>query len=167
MSNKGLCKWQKAIIQKLDKQTERDILWIQIPKDDPCNTNKLEEWIHKNRKSYMISYGPFARYGDKWEEQTYISFNYVRQNKQERVNYEAINIFKTGRILTQKYYGTIKETEEPPKIIIFSTKKPNVERLPKWKCTHIELTVDKKHKVSQTVNSYLGEYAKVVLANNN
>lgn len=118
--------WQAECIHKLDKQNDREVMWIVDPDGNHGKTFLCKEMaLHHDA-------AVFGNAGKKdlafaYDDQPIVAFNLTRTTT-ERVNYEAMEALKDGLLFSAKYESETK-VFTPPKMVVMSNNYPNYDSM--------------------------------------
>lgn len=126
MEKAVLRQWQKELVEALDEQDARKVLWVT---DYIGNQGKtwLAKWILCMRDAFYTTGGKKADVQHAWKGQRYVVFDLSRQ-KQEYMNYDTIEEFKNGLICKSKYDSKTVVTEFC-KVVVFANWDPDLSKL--------------------------------------
>lgn len=120
--------WQEEAIDRLENQTDRQVLWVRDWKGNRGKTF-LAKYIQANENAYYINGGRACDIAYGYNYQEYVIFDFTRsQEDNKTVNYSLIESFKNGLLFSPKYTSMTK-VFKPPKIVCFSNFEPNVDML--------------------------------------
>lgn len=126
LSKQGLREWQVNAISELNKQNDRNILWIVDPKGNKGKT-WLARYITAVYDGFYVRGGKTSDIAYAYNYQKYITFDFTRQ-QEEYVNYSCIESFKDGMVFSPKYDSCTKLFKSP-KIICMSNFEPDMGKL--------------------------------------
>lgn len=116
-----LCIWQKGVIDRLEKQDDRHILWVW----DEGHTGKssiIGGWLMANKDSLFQFTKPSGQVSDlvyAYQGESYVHIDLPRHTKMETVPFTFFEGLKDGQIFSAKYFSGIKRFE-PPKVLVTS-----------------------------------------------
>lgn len=129
--------WQKKIIEKLDAQGDRTVLWVY---DQLGNLGKswLANWLTVNKSCYLVEGGRRSDIAHAYDFEEYVVFDYTR-SQEEQVNYSVIESFKNGRLFAPKYESKMK-IFAPCKVVCLSNFDPDRSKLSadRWKVVQFD-----------------------------
>lgn len=127
IDRKDLYPWQQQIIEKLDEQCERKVIWIQ---DDIGGRGKthLAKYLATKRDAMICHNASTRDVALAYQKQELVIFDYTRT--EESINYSAIEHLKNGIIFSSKYQSAMKFFT-PPKILCLSNNLPDLKGLSK------------------------------------
>lgn len=127
--NAELRDWQKGAIELLEKQTNRQVLWLV---DTKGNTGKtwLGQYLAATKDAFIIQGGAIRDIAYAYERQSYVVFDLSRQKADLEYIYNIIEHLKDGQLFSSKYESTVKAFC-PPKVMVCSNWQPNMELLSK------------------------------------
>lgn len=125
-SDSKLRAWQKTALEQLEKQNDRQVLWI-VDKDGNKGKTYLGKYLCSHNKAFVVTNGGSAHIAYAYNYERYVVFDFVR-SKEETINYGVIEAFKDGRIFSSKYQSTVKHFPSC-KVIIFSNFEPDESKL--------------------------------------
>lgn len=114
--------WQKDAVVTLLAQNDREVLWIVDYKGD-TGKSYLSRWLHAMKGAFEVTSGKTADIAYAYNYEPIVVFDFSRQ-KQEFVNYSAIEDFKNGRIFSPKYESKTLRFKSA-KVIVFSNWDPD------------------------------------------
>lgn len=125
--------WQQKAISLLFWQNDREILWYVDFKGGAGKTF-LTRWLLAMKGAFVARGGKVADIAYAYNNEDIVVFDFTR-DKEEFVNYSAIEALKDGLIASPKYESTLKIKRKPAKIICFSNFKPDQSKLSedRWK----------------------------------
>lgn len=138
--------WQQQVLELLEKQDERKVLWIYDPEGNHGKT-WLAKYLLATKDAMYVDNSKKADAAYAWEGQDYIVFDFTRQ-QEEHINYGTIEGLKNGIIFSSKYESTTKFTKQTIKIIVMANWKPNVNALSMDRWQMIQLEKGKCHEWS-------------------
>lgn len=116
--------WQLDVLQKIEDQNERQILWV-VDGDGNCGKSMLADWLE--------CYGAFRCNAGKIQDITYlyqkeqlVVFDFERAD-QAKVQYGLLETFKNGKIISTKYQPIKKY--QPCRVVVFANWEPNKNAL--------------------------------------
>lgn len=126
MEKAKLRQWQEELVEALDEQDARKVLWVT---DYVGNMGKtwLAKWILCMRDAFYTTGGKKADVQHAWKGQRYVVFDLSRQ-KQEYMNYDTIEEFKNGLICKSKY-DSKTVVAEFCKVVVFANWDPDLSKL--------------------------------------
>lgn len=126
MEKAELRQWQLELVEALDEQDARKVLWVT---DYVGNMGKtwLAKWILCMRDAFYTTGGKKADVQHAWKGQRYVVFDLSRQ-KQEYMNYDTIEEFKNGLICKSKY-DSKTVVAEFCKVVVFANWDPDLSKL--------------------------------------
>ena len=132
--------WQRAIINQLNCQDDRQVIWIY---DSEGNSGKsfLATYLLREGKSFVVEGGSTRDLVFAYKDQPNVIFDFCRSQK-EFVNYHAIEGFKNGRMFSSKYESNLRIFPSC-KVLAFANFLPDWTKLSRdrWMC--LDLSNDK------------------------
>lgn len=122
-----LYQWQKDVIQKLDAQNDRKILWLHDEEGGRGKTH-LAKFLATKRDAMICHNASTKDVALAYQKQELVIFDYTRT--EETINYSAIEHLKNGIIFSSKYQSAMKFFN-PPKILCLSNNLPDLKGLSK------------------------------------
>ncbi len=128
MSSVTLRGWQEEVVERLENQTNRQVLWVC---DTIGNTGKsyLSKWLFANKGAFEIVSGKTSDIAFAYGGQNIVIFDLSRQ-KQSYMNYSVIEHFKNGTMFSSKYESNSLRFK-PPKVVVFANWEPDYSMLSK------------------------------------
>lgn len=155
-----LREWQKWIVERLDAQNNRQILWV-YDKDGAKGKSVLTNWLMDNRKAFMFNGGRMADIAHAYNEEEYVVVDLPRSMDQEFTPYKAMECFKDGRIFSPKYNSCMKRFKSC-KVVVFSNNLPNRKKLSEDRWDIIDISSGSVVPVSLNIKGDTLEVEKVV-----
>lgn len=118
--------WQKYVVEKLDQQTQRQILWV-WDKDGGTGKTWLALYLQAKRSAWVTRGGKYADLALAYNYEDTVVFDLARET-QERVPYGVLEGFKDGNLFCGKY-ESMNKIFEPPRVIVFANFPPEKEKL--------------------------------------
>jgi len=118
--------WQQSIIDLLDKQGDREVLWV-VDSIGGKGKSFLAKWLCVMRDAFYVESGKKADISYAYAFQKTVVFDLSRATE-KFVNYSTIESFKNGIIFSPKYASTTKFFT-PAKIVVFSNWAPDRSQL--------------------------------------
>jgi hypothetical protein len=132
-----LKRWQKAVINLMKNQDDRQVLWII---DEAGNTGKsfLATYLLRTGDAFVVEGGSTRDLSYAYNDQPYVIFDFCRSQK-EFINYHIIEAFKNGRMFSSKYMSSLR-IFEPAKVVCFANFLPDWVKLSldRWMCLEIQ-----------------------------
>jgi len=132
--------WQQQALDLLDKQEDREVLWI-VDELGGSGKTYLAKHLIITYDAFYCTNGKSQDVAFAYGNEEVVVFDYTR-DYEAYVNYSIIEQFKNGIFFSSKYESTNKFFK-PAKVIVFSNFMPNQEKLSsdRWKIYKLE---DKK-----------------------
>lgn len=129
--------WQQRVINSLERQNERRILWIYDEIGGQGKTTLAKYLLHKKGAFYMTNC-PKKDMAFAYNRQEYVCVDYSRDTA-EHVNYANLEYLKNGVIFSSKYESQVKQFHIP-KIVCFSNFLPDKTKLSRdrWIVSQLE-----------------------------
>jgi len=118
--------WQSVALKKLEKQNDRQILWV-VDETGGRGKTYLAKWMIATQSAFYVQSGKKEDITFAYGNEKVVIFDYTRADK-EYVNYGIIESFKNGLVWSPKYQSTLK-IMNIPKIIVFSNWEPDRTKL--------------------------------------
>lgn len=132
-----LKRWQKAVLNLMKNQDDRQVLWIV---DDKGNTGKsfLATYLMRTGDAFVVEGGSTRDLSYAYADQPNVIFDFCRSQK-EFVNYHIIEAFKNGRMFSSKYMSSLR-IFNPAKVVCFANFLPDWVKLSldRWMCLEIQ-----------------------------
>lgn len=143
-----LRQWQLHVYQELEKQTDRQILWVYDQLGGYGKTF-MARYLHICLKCFMSNGITAAKdfcilLPDK---PTHVIFDIARSDS-SHISYQSLEHVKNGYIMTGKYRGQIKEFP-PPKVLVFANCLPEQGALSADRLVIINLDGLPKEEISE------------------
>lgn len=126
VEEKGYNKWQKEIIESLEKQNDRQVTWVFDKKGGSGKTELARHLILNNDACYFTNSKTkdiaYAYNGEKT-----VIFDLAR-SLEDRVNYQSIEQIKNGLMFSSKYTSVTKIFNKP-KVLIMANFMPEMSKL--------------------------------------
>lgn len=118
--------WQTYVDTLLQRQTDREILWIW---DTVGNTGKtwMSNYISSCKGGIVMENGKTSDIAYAYGQQRIVVFDYSR-SQEERVNYHVLECFKNGRLFSPKYDSKVL-TFKSVKLLVLANFKPDFTKL--------------------------------------
>lgn len=138
--NVRLRTWQKAALNLLDVQDDRQVLWIHDPTGN-SGKSFLASYLLRTGRSFVVEGGATRDLAFAYAEQPQVVFDFCRSQK-EFVNYHIIEAFKNRRLFSSKYESSLRIFDSC-KVVCFANFLPEFSKLSldRWMC--LELTNEK------------------------
>ncbi len=116
--------WQKVIVDDLDKQNDREIIWVY---ERIGNTGKtwLAKWLCVNRDAFYVQNGKAGDVAHAYNYEEYVVFD-LNRRQQMILNYGTMESLKNGMLFSPKYKSKTK-TFKSCKIVVFANFLPDFE----------------------------------------
>lgn len=118
--------WQKAAIQELLKQNDREVMWIIDPEGNHGKT-VLAKYLIDFHKAIVMSSGKTQDLAHAFSEEKIVVFDYTR-DKQDYINYGFIESLKNGMLFSPKYESHTKRFDSV-KVLCLSNFEPDLSKL--------------------------------------
>lgn len=127
MESVQLKDWQKTVIEYIDNQNDREILFI-VDKEGGNGKSFLSNYLCaiKNAEKFENGKSNDIKYIFKGSE--YIVFDFVRSS-QDHINYEIIELLKNRSFCSYKYESCHKWFPGKSKIVVFMNQEPDYSKL--------------------------------------
>lgn len=126
MTNAILYDWQIEVLQLLDDQDERKVLWIWDAVGGEGKTF-LAKYIQLYRDCICLESGKKTDLAHCYTNEKYGLFDYTR-SMEETINYSIVENFKNGFLFSGKYDSKVKKFD-PCKVCCFSNFCPDKSKL--------------------------------------
>lgn len=145
---KELYPWQEEVLDLLDKQDDRKVLWV-WGKNGNVGKSYLARYIDVTRKTFYCSVSKKSDLAYAYQCEPYFVFD-VSRKALEFINYDSVESFKNGRIFSGKYESYTKRFN-PPKIVIFANEEPDMTA---WSSDRYQIyNVEDKNQPKKNQNS--------------
>lgn len=118
--------FQTEMIQKIEEQKEREVLWIYDEKGGAGKT-LLSKYLIAEKKALRFTNGKTADIAYAMKPTPLVVFDFSR-SLAECVNYDVIEQIKNGMVFSGKYESCCKMFA-PPKVVIMANFYPNTTKL--------------------------------------
>jgi len=120
--------WQKDVLQVLENQNERQIIWI-VDTEGNAGKTWFAKWLCTNRGAYYFRNGKTADIIYAFDGEEYIVGDFTRA-QEERMNYQVLEIFKDGIAFSGKYKSGVKRFKKT-KVVAMANFWPCMEKMSK------------------------------------
>lgn len=120
-SKMKLFKWQKDVIEKINNQNSRQILWVHETTGN-VGKSELAKYLEVVKNTFLISQGKRDDIAYAYKFQPIVAIDVTRTGK-EFTNYSLIEAFKNGRLFSPKYHSR-QLTFKYAKVVVFSNHPP-------------------------------------------
>lgn len=127
MEQAELNPWQQKAVTDLFWQDDRKILWYVDFKGGAGKTF-LTKWLLATKNAFVARGGKVADIAYAYKNQDIVVFDFTR-DKEEFVNYSAIEALKDGLIASPKYESSLKVKRKTIRVICFSNFQPDLSKL--------------------------------------
>ncbi len=121
--------WQKQVVEKMEGQDDRQILFIV---DEQGGTGKsfLASWLNCMKGAVIFENGRTADIKYSYDGNNYVIFDFVRSS-QDHLNYEVIECIKNRRFFSTKYESIHKNFlgDGVCKIVVMMNEEPDYSKL--------------------------------------
>lgn len=129
--------WQLTALDRLNRQNDRQILWIY---DEHGNSGKtvLAKYLMDKFDAFYVQNGKQGDIAYSYNYEEYVVFDYVRSQR-DFINYGVLESFKNGLIFSPKYQSVTKRFM-PCKVIVMANFLPDKKHLSldRWDIMEIE-----------------------------
>ncbi|VDI54859.1 Hypothetical predicted protein [Mytilus galloprovincialis] len=126
LQNAILYDWQIEVLQMLDDQDDRKVLWIYDAVGGEGKTF-LAKYIQLYRDCICLESGKKTDLAHCFTNEKYVLFDYTR-SMVETINYSIVENFKNGFLFSGKYDSKVKKFD-PCKVCCFSNFCPDKSKL--------------------------------------
>lgn len=129
--------WQTRIWQRLQTQTDRQVLWCW---DSAGNKGKsfLAAWLEAVHNAYLITSGKHQDIYYAYSYQPIVVMDMSRSHTFDKSLYGIIEGFKNGRVFSSKYQSKCKKFD-PVKVIVFSNFAPDMDQISHDRVDEVDL----------------------------
>ncbi len=136
LSTAVLKTWQQQALIKLERQNDREILWIY-----DFNGGKGKSWLGRYleimKGAFLIQLSKKEDIAYAYNHEEIVIFDLTRSDK-EFINYSLIESFKNGRLFSPKYESKVKRFTSA-KVMILSNHEPDRTKLTNDRLTVVDL----------------------------
>lgn len=127
MEKAELKPWQQQAVADLVWQDDRKIIWY-VDYEGGAGKTFLTKWLLATKDAFVARGGKVADIAYAYKGQDIVVFDFTR-DKEDFVNYSAIEALKDGLIASPKYESCLKLKRNPARIICFSNFRPDLSKL--------------------------------------
>jgi len=127
MESAELRQWQIEAIEMLEKQDDRKVDWY-VDIDGGQGKTFLAKWLIAMKGAFYLQGGKTADVAHAYSGEDVVVCDFTR-DKEDCVQYSAIESLKNGIIFSPKYDSTTKIKAQGAKIIVFSNWAPDKSKL--------------------------------------
>lgn len=127
MRGKELRPWQVEAIKRLETQNDRQVLWY-VDYDGGQGKTWLAKWLIAEKEAFYMQGGKTADIAHAYKGEEFVVCDFTR-DKEETVQYSAIESLKNGIIFSPKYDSRTKVKAQGAKVIVFSNWDPDESKL--------------------------------------
>ena len=158
-----LREWQIAVVERLDKQNNRKILWV-YDKKGGKGKSVLTNWLMDNKNAFMFNGGKMGDIAHAYNDEEYVIVDLPRSSDKEFTPYRAMECFKDGRIFSPKYNSCMKRFKSA-KLVVFSNEMPDISKLSEDRWDIVDIETSKMVPVSLNIKETLKKKKKVKKTN--
>lgn len=125
--NAVLREWQKACVEALENQNQRELIWVY---DEDGNTGKtfLAKWLHFVKGAFYFENAKKADIACAWNLEEFAVCNLTR-DKEGLVQYSVFESLKDGMVFSGKYESKTKVAPKQVKLVIMSNWLPDISTM--------------------------------------
>lgn len=138
--------WQKDALDHLYNQDDRKVTWV-VDFEGGKGKTWLAKWLIAHKEAFYMQGGKMADIAHAYKGEEYVVCDYTR-DKEDIVQYSAIESLKNGIIFSPKYDSRTKVRGEGAKIICFSNWEPDTSKLSKdrWDIIYLDKADEKSSR---------------------
>lgn len=121
-----LNKFQETTINLINKQNDREILWVYDEKGG-AGKSVLTNYLIDNDDAFFCNGGKLSDIAHAYNYEKIVIFDLPRCNE-DFTPYKAMESFKDGRLFSPKYDSKMKRFE-PTKVVVFANFEPDKRKL--------------------------------------
>lgn len=139
--------WQKNVLQQLEEQNDRQILWV-YDKHGAKGKSWLTDYLLDNYDATMFNSGKIADIARAFQYEEIAIFDLPKSADKDFTPYRAMEMLKDGRIFSPKYESGLKRFKRC-KVIVFSNELPDKTKLiaDRWNIIDLGDGTAKKNEV--------------------
>lgn len=118
--------WQKIVLRKLKKQTNRKVTWV-FDQEGNMGKSWLANYLAAKENAFIVEGGKRGDIAYAYDYEPIVIFDFTR-SQEEHINYSVIESFKNGRIFNPKYESGLK-VFTPAKVLCLSNFYPDRSKL--------------------------------------